>query len=107
MDLNYLKKNAPKFAYELRKFFPSSERPIAHYICEEGLLVISTEKTYYFFVETIINYKGDFHNNVIVENVDEENGTFKLNVKKREFNVVFERKVDIKNFIRYYEKYSN
>ena len=103
MDLDYLKRNASQFAYQLRKFFPEGESPINHYICENHLVVLSTKKLYIYFYEKYIDYVEAYFEESNVS-VVENNGCI-VNIDKKVFHLKFEREVDSLAFYKYYLKY--
>jgi hypothetical protein len=106
MDLEYLKKAARTFAYQLRKFFPEDEVPINHYICEEHLVVLSNKRLFVYFYDQYIDYVGDFFLNIEVIEMNQNKQQFKAIIKGKEFNLIFEQEKDYLSFIKYYKKYS-
>ncbi len=105
MDLEYLKAGAAKFAYELRKNYPSDESPITYYVCEKEVVVISTKKLYIFFVDAFIDYKNELLSNIEITNIDLEHKTCTVELEKRVFNLVFEEEIELKMLIMYQKKY--
>lgn len=107
MDLEFLKKGADKFAYELRKFFPSEERPVAHYVVDIGIVVLSNLKIYVMYYNNFIDYQVDKIEKVEIKNINYDEGSCFIPIKKHSFNVIFEKKEELEKFIKYYEKYKN
>ena len=105
MDLNYLRRAAATFAYQLRKFFPEDEVPINHYVCENHVVVLSSKKLYIYYCENYIDYVGDFLSNVIELNRKDEDRRFEVSVNNKDFNLVFESEKDVKSFLFYFDKY--
>ncbi len=102
MDLEYLKSNAGRFAYELRKNFPEEERPVKHFVCDQEVVVLSNRKLYIFYVGIIIYYKfGKLIDIDIVEN----DGVIELTLMKKEFKLKFQSKDEYDLFINYFKKY--
>lgn len=107
MDLLYLKKSARQFAYQLRKFFPSDESPINHYICEKHVVVLSTKKLYIYYFDTYIDYVGEYLNQCVVEKQSQKERLFSIKINEKKFTLVFEQEKDYNSFLKYFEKYKD
>ena len=105
MDLKFLQNGANKFAYELRKFFPSDERPVDHFVVDIGIVVLSNKKLYVMYYNGFIDYQTDILKNIEISNIDFEKGSCFIPIKKHSFNVVFKEKDKLKKFVDYYQKY--
>ena len=103
VDLEYLKKSARQFAYQLRKFFPEDEAPINHYVCENHVVVLSTKKMYIYYYDQFIDYVGDYYENVHVD-YDGFNSSI-VKITGRVFDLKFEQNKDSESFMKYYLKY--
>lgn len=103
MDLEYLKANYKRFAYELRKFFPTGENPVGTYLCEEHVVVISTQKVYIFYYKGIIDYAQAKMQDVLISNIKDNKCTIKL--ENKDFDVEFYSDMELKVFVKYYDKY--
>ena len=105
MDLNYLKRMAATFAYQLRKFFPEDETPIKHFVCEKHVVVLSSKKLYVYYYETYIDYVGDFLEKTLELERIEGKKKFKVKVNNKDFEITFESDKDYESFLYYYDKY--
>lgn len=103
MDIEFVKKSARQFAYQLRKFFPEDESPINHYVCKNHVLVLSTKKLYVYYYDQFIDYVGDVLQKVECE--VQESATCKIVLNKKQFDVEFASDKELNAFIRYYNKY--
>ena len=107
MDLQYLKRTARTFAYQLRKFYPEDETPINHYICKEHVIVLSNKRLFVYFYDQYIDYVGDFFSKIDLVEMNQKQKQFKVVIKGRIFNIIFEEEKDYLLFTKYYVKYSN
>ena len=106
MDLLDFKSNARNYAYQLRKNFPEDESPIAHYVCDDEIVVISTKKLYIFYrYNSFVDYFGDKLSLIDIDNIDLEKATCILTLQKRKFDLTFQEKKDLKYLLKYIEKY--
>ena len=104
MDLEYLKSNAGRFAYELRKNYPEEERPIRHFVCDEEVVVLSNKKLYIFYVGTIIDYKFEKLKNITITTNDDK---VQVTLMDKAFNLHFEKDNEYKLFVEYFNKYKD
>lgn len=107
MDLEFLKRGARQFAYQLRKFFPEDETPINHYVCKEHVIVISTKKLYVYYVDKYIDYVGELLVKVDLNEINQELLSFKVGIDGKVFVIEFEREKDYTSFMKYYNKYKD
>lgn len=105
-DINDVKKYADRYAYELRKFFPTGESPLSHFICENEVIVISTKKLYIYFCDSFIDFKQGKLTDITIDDVNLENKTCAIELQNRVFNLTFTSN-DLESLIRYHEKYKN
>lgn len=105
MDLEFLKNGAAKFAYELRKNFPSDESPINHYVCDIGVVVLSTKKLYMMYCDTFIDYQVDELDNIVIRNINKDTHTCSIKVKKRNFDLEFASLKEMERLLYYVDKY--
>lgn len=105
MDLEFLKRGAKQFAYQLSKFFPEDESIINHYVCESHVVVLSTKKLYIYYFDKFIDYVGDSLSNIVVKVIDDKNGSCIIAINNKEFSLCFERNKDLTSMLFYYEKY--
>ena len=104
MDLNYLKKGARQFSYQLSKFYPEDETPINYYVCKNQVIVLSSRRIFVYYYDQFIDYIGDYFGNL--EIMFGEGFLVDIIIKGRKFNIEFEKEKDIILFKKYYEKYS-
>lgn len=104
MDLDYLKKGARQFAYQLRKFYPEDETPINHYVCKNHLVVLSTKRLFIYYCDQFIDYTGDYFNKLEVVFLDSLQ--IEVVIKGKSFKVEFEEEKDSNSFKKYFLKYS-
>ena len=107
MDLEFLKRGAKQFAYQLSKFFPEEESFINHYVCEKHVIVLSTKKLYIYYFDKFIDYVGDNLSNILLTQIDEEKGFCVITVKGNAYSIQFERIKDLVNLQHYYNKYKD
>ena len=106
MDLLDFKSNARNYAYQLRKNFPEDESPIAHYLCSDEIVVISTKKLYIFYrYNNFVDYFGDKLALVEVGNLNMNEATCYIIVQKKKFELKFETKGDLEYLLKYIDKY--
>lgn len=107
MDLEFLKSRAANFAYELRKNFSDDESPINHYVTEKEVVVLSTKMLYVFYCDAFIDYKQDHLSNIVLSDIDLDNSTCTILLKKRVFVLDFDSLKEMEYFIGYYKKYKD
>lgn len=105
MDLEYLKRGARQFSYQLRKFYPEDESPINHYVCKNHVLVLSTKRLFIYYYDRFIDYTGDFFMGIDI--TFEEGNQLLVTIKAKTFKIEFEQEKDRISFEKYYLKYSN
>lgn len=104
MDLEYLKRGARQFAYQLRKFYPEDETPINHYVCKNHLIVLSTKRLFIYYYDQFIDYTGDYFSGIELQFL--EGGLLDVVIKGKTFKIEFEQEKDSVSFKKYYLKYS-
>lgn len=107
MDLEYLKKNASWYAYELRKFFPEDEAPVATYVCEKEVVVLSTKKLYIYYYANMIDCVFEFLEDVSLTGILNDEYQLTVTLMRKTFHLQFSNESEYKMFIMYYEKYRN
>lgn len=105
MDLEFLLSNAAWFAYELRKFFPETETPVANYTCKEHVVVLSNQKLYVFFYQGLIDYRGKSLKELELINVDTDKFYCEVTIGNKEFKLQFKSEKDFGLFNTYFNKY--
>ena len=106
MDLEYLLRNAGRFAYEYSKFFKDDEKLIKYYKTEQEVVIISTKKLCIFYCGVIIDYKQQFLKDIELGNINHSACSFSVTVEKKDFNLVFQSEKEFKQFLHYFGKYS-
>lgn len=105
MDLEYLLRNAGRFAYEYSKFFVDDEKLLKYFKTEQEVVIISTKKLCIFYCGIIIDYKQGLLKDVELVDVDPETLSFSVILERKEFNIVFQSEKEFKVFTHYFEKY--
>lgn len=105
MNLEYLLENADRFAYEYRKHFEGDEMPVRHFITDQGIVIITTEKLCVFYYDRVIRFQDDILQHTSVKVVG--NNKYIITIKELDFEVELKNIDEAVLFEKYYRKYKN
>lgn len=106
MDLNYLKENAQKYAYECRKFFPEDEALITHFITKNQVVVISTKRLFVYYYRNIIDVVFDELSQCDINEIQDDKNIVNITIEGKVFTLEFLVGEDHSKFLTYFKKYS-